>query len=121
MPDDKINSSNIATPDAAAPKGCSVPKEPVLEESIKLESVSFDKKEDKFSVIDSQNKGTVVCDVLDLNKEEDLKKFNYILNEQNKDITKSHITVKLLERQYNSTLCTWQILAIYETHNCKIF
>lgn len=102
------------------PKGCAVPKE-IITASPDFVSSAIDKKERDFSVVDKNNKGEIVCDVLTLSNEEHLKKFNFILNEQNKELSKSSIVVKLLERQYNDKLGTWQVFAIYEVYNKKTF
>lgn len=61
---------------------------------------------------DPRYSSTTKCEVLTLSKEEDLKRFNDLLSAKNSP--KSKIKLLTLDKQYSSTLNTWQILAIYE-------
>ena len=58
------------------------------------------------------SKKETFCKVLTLDKKEDLDTFNLILNAQHDP--KSLIDVKIMEKQYNNELKTWQIFLIYD-------
>lgn len=58
------------------------------------------------------SKKETFCKVLTLDKKEDLDTFNLILNAQHDP--KSLIDIKIMEKQYNNELKTWQIFLIYD-------
>lgn len=61
----------------------------------------------------SPNSVKTSCEILTLNDPQDLQRFNFLLNA--KSDPRATIELKVMEKQYNQELKTWQVFAIYDT------
>lgn len=142
MPDDQkyidavtsIQLGNAKNAHSVKPLGCSVPTSEEPSEFFLGEYVEACKKVSKNSSNNTQPQNPFIdnaafypskesgmqpkpmntsCEILTLNNPQDLERFNLLLNARSNP--QSKIEVKVMDKQYNQELKTWQIFVIYDT------
>jgi hypothetical protein len=142
MPDDQkyidavtsIQLGNAKNAQSVKPLGCSVPTSEEPSEFFLGEYVEACKKASKNSSNNAQPQNPFIdnaafypskesgmqpkpmntsCEILTLNNPQDLARFNLLLNARSNP--QSKIEVKVMDKQYNQELKTWQIFVIYDT------